>query len=178
MAASENEKTEFLAKLYTLTQGDTAQQHSMYDVGAHLGLEKDLAGKIAEDLIGQGLVEIKTLSGGISITMQGVEAAQSMAGPAESPSEFSLGGGAIIEAPGRTAVDHILGAIKTHFSRNTTPYDQLEELVVDIKTIETQMLSPRPKTAVVRELLRSVQQALAKAGQSDMANQVGRMADA
>jgi len=39
-------------------------------------------------------------------------------------------------------------------------YGQWEEMVIDIKTIEVQMLSPHPKTAVIREVLRSMVQCL------------------
>jgi len=36
--------------LYTQTQGDTAKQVSMYDIGASIGLEKTDAGTMAESL--------------------------------------------------------------------------------------------------------------------------------
>ena len=32
----------------------------------------------------------------------------------------------------------------------------MEEIVIDMKTIEVQLLSSRPKTAIVREILRSL----------------------
>ena len=146
-------------------------------MGDMLGWEKDHAGKIAEDLIGQGLVEIKTLSGGIGITAQGVEIMQSSSGPASGDTPLSLGKGSVIESDGQTAVANILNEIKTKIAQSDLSYDPLEELVVDIKTIDVQMLSPRPKVAVVREVLRSLQQALSQAGLDDIAKKIGRMAE-
>jgi len=37
---------------------------------------------------------------------------------------------------------------------------QLEEMVMDIKTIEIQMLSPHPKTGIIREILKSIARCL------------------
>ncbi len=41
------------------------------------------------------------------------------------------------------------------------PYENTEEIIIDIKTIEIQMLSPNPKTEIIREALRSLQKSLA-----------------
>ena len=80
MDANSPEAQNYLLELYQMTTGDINAQVSMYDVGAAIGLEKNDAGKLAEDLIGDGLVAVKTLSGGIGITDLGVEKAQSAAG--------------------------------------------------------------------------------------------------
>ncbi|MBW1713954.1 MAG: hypothetical protein JRJ59_12490, partial [Deltaproteobacteria bacterium] len=74
----------FLAKLNQATNGDEAVTVSMYDLGADLGLDKETARLAAEDLIGWGLVEIKSLGGGVSITAQGL-AAVNEAGGASAP---------------------------------------------------------------------------------------------
>ena len=62
----------FLAELYAKTGGDPASQISMYDIGEQMGLDRDASSKTAEALIGSGFAEVKTLSGGIGITEDGV----------------------------------------------------------------------------------------------------------
>ena len=63
----------YLQELYNTTKGNTETQVSMYDLGPALGLEKTAAGKIAEDLMVLGFIELKTLAGGISITDEGLK---------------------------------------------------------------------------------------------------------
>lgn len=172
MATPENAATEFLTQLYALTQGDLTAQQSMHDVGAAIGLDKEQSGKVAEDLIGEGLVEIKTLSGGVGITAEGAEKIQATGVPSHGTAGLSLGNGRIIETEGRASVDQVLAEIKTQIAQSPTPYPQLEEMVVDIKTIETQMLSPHPKVAVIRELFGSLQTALSAAGAADLATRI------
>jgi hypothetical protein len=68
----------FLVELYHRTQGDASVKVSMFDIGESLGLDRKLSLRTAEELIGTGLVEIKTLSGIIGITTDGVTEAQQL----------------------------------------------------------------------------------------------------
>jgi hypothetical protein len=68
----------FIVELYHRTQGDSSIKVSMYDIGESLGIDRKLSLRTAEELIGTGLVEIKTLSGGIGITADGVAEAQGL----------------------------------------------------------------------------------------------------
>jgi hypothetical protein len=158
----------FLFELYTMTQGDPEAHVSMYDVGTTLGLEKDEAGTMAEDLYTQGFAELKTLSGGIGITSQGLKALDIPVAP-EFDDALQLGAGPVLEDVGKEAVNTILQDIKTGIARGKQVYPQLEEMVIDIKTIETQMLSPNPKTQVIREVLRSLHTNIAASGPEDLA---------
>ena len=63
----------FLGELFDQTKGDSQVQISMYDIGTTMGMDKNTAKQVAEELIGLGMVEIRTLSGGISITEAGIE---------------------------------------------------------------------------------------------------------
>ena len=74
MEFSTPQSRDYLYELYTISEGDTNSEVSMYDVGAALGLEKADAGTIAEELMVEGWVELKTLAGGISITAEGLKA--------------------------------------------------------------------------------------------------------
>lgn len=171
MSLNTPEANTFIVELYRLTKGDTAVQVSTTDVGAAIGLEKAEAGKLSEELIGQGWVEIKTLSGGIGITTEGIEAAQAAGGgPIAGEAQLSLGTGPILDDTGRQTVDTLLGRIKAHLGASKVSYENLEELIVDIKTLETQLLSRKPKTAVAREVLRSLHAALERMGARDTAS--------
>ena len=73
MSIEERQIFDFLTELYNSTDGDTSRQVSMYDIGGTLGLEKSSAGAVAEELIVDGYAELVTLSGGISITSNGLK---------------------------------------------------------------------------------------------------------
>jgi hypothetical protein len=62
-----------------------------------------------------------------------------------------------------------MNTIQRHLASTTTPYPQIEEMVMDLKTLEIQMCSSRPKTAIVREILRSLQNSLEKGGAGQIA---------
>jgi len=158
----------YLFELYTQTKGDTAAQVSMYDVGAVLGLEKTDAAALAEDLYIQGHAELKTLSGGIGITAQGLDLLQIKRVSESLPQ--SLGKGPILESPGKEVVEKILQNIKESLGKTGQHYLQTEELVMDMKTIEIQMLSPRPKIKIIREILRSLHGNFSLFGPKDLVN--------
>ncbi len=160
----ENPEVEsFLFQLYTITDGDTEANVSMYDVGEVLGLGKGDTGKLAEALYSEGYAELKTLSGGIGITMMGLKALNVSMDSADSES-LSLGTDHVLTDQGRDTAEIILQEIKAVISDTKLTYAHLEELVIDIKTIEIQMLSPRPKTEVIREVLKSIHQVLDTSG--------------
>ncbi|MBU0972800.1 MAG: hypothetical protein KKC20_19290 [Proteobacteria bacterium] len=145
----------YLNQLYFMTQGDQGVQVSMYEVGKALGLDKDQAGVLAQDLFIGGDAELKTLSGGIGITRQGLLALDVKI-DYQGDQTLQLGKGPVLEDRGKEAVEKMLGEVKAFLGRAGTSYVQLEEMVMDIKTIEIQMLSPHPKTGVIREVFKSM----------------------
>jgi hypothetical protein len=155
----------FLSQLHSMVKGDLKAQASMYEVGESLGLEKTEAGSLAEALFIEGYAELKTLSGGIGITRQGLEALD-MKIDYRGDEAMQLGSGPVMEDPGKASLEKILGEIRAFLGGVKTPYGQLEALVMDIKTIEVQMLSPHPKTAIIREILKSIAPSLA--GDADL----------
>jgi uncharacterized protein (DUF2267 family) len=60
-------------------------------------------------------------------------------------------------------------------AKTPTTYERLEEMVIDIKTIEVQLLSTRPKTAILRAVLGSLKEALHAAGASALADDLKEM---
>lgn len=166
----------YLFELYQMTAGDAGAQVSMFEVGAVMGLEKTEAGKLAEELIGDGLAEVKTLSGGIGITAEGIQRVQ--AGGAGEPSaaaEPDLGRGPVLEGEAVAALSSLLADVKARLPKTGATYDQLEEMVMDLKTVDVQLLSPRPKSAIVRETLRSLHSAFSAIGDSGLSERLGKI---
>jgi hypothetical protein len=174
MDAISSQAEKYLDALFQQTEGKVDTQVSMFDIGTAMGLEKEAARRTAEDLIAEGLVEIKTLSGGIGITSQGIEIAQSKGGGAGGAG-LTLGNGPVLDEQGRRALDTVLIAIKNHLAKNPAAYAHLEEVVIDIKTVDVQLLSARPKTAVIRAVLCSIQDKLNTAGASALADDLKQM---
>lgn len=151
----------FLEQLYSQTEGDMNHQVSMYDIGATLGLEKSEAGSLAEMLFMQGFAELKTLSGGIGITLQGISALGKKA-DADNSDGYVLGPHRILTQEDREAVEEMIDAVKNLVPDTNLVYDRMNELIIDIKTIEVQLLSENPKTNIIRELLNSIADNLAE----------------
>jgi len=150
----------YLEELYRQTGGDTEKQISMHDLGAAIGLEKAESGSIAEQLIVEGQAELRTLAGGISITAEGLALLGiSAVAPHSAESDFHLSLGPVVDDADRQTVQLLTQEIKSEISGSNLQYDLLEEIILDLKTIEIHMLSPRPKVAVLREIFRSLQNA-------------------
>jgi hypothetical protein len=161
------EEKAYLYELYTLTGGDTDMQVSMHDVGSALGLDKTEASSMAEGLFIQGFAELKTLSGGIGITHQGLEALDIKV-IQKNDGALTLGMDIVLDEAGQRAMDLMLPELKTFISNAGQAWETLEEMVMDIKTIEVQMLSPGPKTQIIREILRSLYNNLKKSDSNEL----------
>lgn len=171
-----NINTIYLTELYRQTDGNTESRVTMSDVGAAIGLEKNEAGKTAEDLIISGFVEMKTLSGDIGITAQGLEKLGLSPANITTEKTIQLGNGPVLDAGGLQAVENLLAEIKTFIAQTQTDYTCLEECIIDIKTIETQILSPRPKVAVIREVLKSLSTAVSTMDDNDFSRKLDEAA--
>lgn len=148
----------YLEELHRQTGGNTEAQVSMYDLGAAIGFDKAEAGSLAEQLMVQGQVELRTLSGGISITQEGLGVLGiTMSSPHSAANGQKLGNGPVADDTDRRTVHLLTEEVKKDISELGFKYDLLEEIVLDLKTIEVHMLSPKPKTAVLREIFRSLQ---------------------
>lgn len=149
----------FLTELHQQTKGDMHTQVSMYEVGAAIGLAKGEAGARAEELMVVGLVELRTLAGGISITPDGLAAlGMAVPSPPAANQDLRLSSGPVLNAADRRLLEGLTGEIRQSLPGITLASTPLEGVVFDLKTIEVHLLSPSPKVAVVRELLRSLQE--------------------
>jgi hypothetical protein len=149
---------QFLKRLFDQTDGQPSRQISMYAIGAELGWDRDAASQAAQDLMASGLVDIRTLSGGIGLSTEGAAAVQAALGSADGgPTVPRLADSRVMDKAGCQAVEKVCDAIKGQAGSLGLDFDALAELMADLKTIVDQLASPRPKTAVVRESLRSLE---------------------
>lgn len=170
-----NEK--FLVALFESTAGDPVAQVSMYDVGAGIGLEHTEAGRMAEELMGFGLVEVRTLSGGIGISGEGIEAVKRLGGASGTGDDggYRLGSETVLQEPGIQDVEQLTIRLKRCAGDLGLAFEPLAELVADLRTIDAQLASARPKTAIVRECFRSVAEVLQDTGALDELANVRRI---
>jgi hypothetical protein len=157
----------FLYELYRQVDNQDIPQVSMHSVGASLGLDKTEASALAEELMIDDLVELKTLAGEIGITPAGLEVLQKNGFIAKEASQSrKLSGEPVLTDEDQQIIHEILLAARMALTNGTSEYKQLEEAIIDIKTMEVQLLSPQPKTAVALAILFSLNQSFKKANQA------------
>jgi hypothetical protein len=149
---------QFLLQLYQQTNGDPSVQASMYDLGEELGLDRDASSRVAEQLIALQLVEIVTLAGGIAISADGLKEIQASFGDQAIAGEkvTRLGSEPVLNQARSQTVVKVMDELKARAGNLGLDFDKLAELMADLKTIDAQMASPSPKTAIVKECLRSL----------------------
>jgi len=165
----------YLAELYRETEGNIDAQVSMLDIGAAVGFEEGESRTTAENLMILGLVELKTLSGGIGITKEGLEKLGIIPAPAAgsaSDDDLQLGQEIALNDAGRQLVETLVTELKNEIPRKKLDYQLLEETVIDLKTIEVQLLSPSPKVAIIREILRSLHAVVSLSDNSTLAGKL------
>ena len=160
---------QYLIQLFEQTNGDTAAQVSMYDVGEGLGMDHETSARVAETLIGLQLAEIRTLSGGIGISAEGAAEVKGSMGGALSSGDTprQLSDQPIMDAPSCQAVEQVTDTLKSQTGNLGLDFDGLSELMADLKTVDAQLGSARPKTAIIRECLRSIKTLLEAQAESE-----------
>ena len=176
METNANRSEDFLLELYNQTEGNPDNQVSMHNIGEAIGMEKGEASSLAEDLIMDQFVELKTLSGGIGITTSGLEFLQRK-GIVQSgaTTTYHLSSEKILTTDDREAITSIVTNIQMSIPHVGLTYNDLEEFIIDVKTLETQLLSSTPKTAVVRELLRALCDSLEKFQHTQLTEEISNL---
>jgi hypothetical protein len=151
----------FLVGLCEATDGNSDIQQSTTDIGAQMDIDRATASQAAEYLIGLGYVEIRTLSGGIGITKEGVSKAREWGAKLSTDASTPrLNADPVVNETGRQAVEITLDAVKTKAGHLGLDYEKLSELVADLRTIEAQMSSPFPKSEIIRQAFLSIKEIL------------------
>jgi hypothetical protein len=168
---------QFLIQLFEQTKGDVAIQVSMYDIGEFLGMDRETASTVAQELMGLQLAEIRTLSGGIGISADGSARVKDLVGPlASGNSAFTkLDDEPVLDAGGQQAVGQVVSELKNQTGSLGLDFDTLSELMADLKTMQAQLDSSRPKTAIIRECLRSVLGVVKKAQSGQIVDRLRKL---
>jgi len=168
MSFENSSRQRFLQELYNRAEGDFDLQISMYDLGTDLGFEKDEAAAFAQELYIEGLAEMKSLSGGMGITKKGLKALGITVTLKKEDNSFKLTNSPVIDEQGKETVQALLNKIRSALDSKALPFDLMEEIVIDLKTIEVQMLSPNPKTRIIREVFKFMDQNLNNFASEDL----------
>lgn len=67
----EKKQQDLLRAIYTMTDGADQKAATMWDIGGSLGWERSETEDLAMELVGEGLLEIKSLSGALVLTDSG-----------------------------------------------------------------------------------------------------------
>ena len=174
MSELDDSGQQYLIQLFEQTKGDTAAQVSMYDVGEGLGMDHDTSARVAENLIGLQLAEIRTLSGGIGISAEGTAEVKALMGGASSTGEAPgrLSDQPIMDAQSCRAVEQVADTLKSQTGNLGLDFDGLSEMMADLKSIDAQLGSSRPKTAIIRECLKSIKALLEAQAESESLRKV------
>jgi hypothetical protein len=155
--------SQFLIHLLKKTE-KTSSNVSMHDIGAELGLDRDEVSRITSEL---------TLSGGICITDEGIRKVRNPgAGQSGSEKVSALGSSPVLSKDVKDACDLILSELKSDMNQLNLNFETLSEMMADLKTIDIQLGSPKPKTAILKECFRSIQSVLEKSGVSEKAAKI------
>jgi hypothetical protein len=161
---------QFLTQLFEQTSGDPSAQVSMYDIGEGLGMDRDTCSRVAETLMGLQLVEIRTLSGGIGISTDGASEVKRLMGSAvlTGDSACKLCDQPVMDPNSCQGVEQVAAELKGQAGNLGLDFDGLSELLADLKTIDAQLGSSRPKTAIIRECLGSIKETLVGSAESEI----------
>ncbi len=167
----------FLRALYEKTGGNAAAQASMYEIGEAMGLDRSASSRTAEELMGWDMAEVRTLSGGIGITQEGLAEIHKMGGgqAATGSDGFTLPEAPVMDDDSVKALETEMLELKRRTPGLGLDFDVLSEIMTDMKCLEVQLTSPKPKTALIRECLRSTEGALKDAGEKDAAAKISAL---
>lgn len=151
---------DYLQQLYNYTNGDASVQVSMYAIGEGIDLDRDASSQVAQTLIGLNYVEIKTLSGGVCISPDGVAAIEGAGGGTAGSSvggSQGLSNARVLSQADLEAVNQVSEFMKGQAGTLNLDFEGLSELLADLRTIDAQLSSSRPKTEVVRACFKSIE---------------------
>jgi hypothetical protein len=144
----------FLRTLSRLAEPQSNGSVSMYAVGAQMDLDREASSQIAQELMGDGLVEVRTLAGDIAITPDGLALLQSemetVAGD-----DVRLGKNGVASSDIKTVLQDIVNDLEEGARKWNLNSDDHAEFRADLSTLKAQLTSPQPKNAILRATVES-----------------------
>lgn len=177
---------QFLHRLYESTEGDESEWRDLYEIGEELGFDIGLTVKIEQYLRGEGLINSTPICGTqdreIGISHQGIRAVEEALNKPDRPtyyfppanfiyigeirnSQIQQGSPeatqvATFNETGYGELKEVIESLKESIDQLGIAQQQKSELQADIQTIEAQMSSPKPKTAIIADRLGSIERIL------------------
>jgi len=145
-----------LRAIYQETGGAGNQTAGMWAIGEKLGLDRGRTEDIAMQLVADGLVEIKSLSGGLSLTEEGRAGIQDLS----------------VEKSAAPDPASWISRIESEISRIESEMQEWaiddptarHDLEIDIATLKLQIERSRPLNLVILNILEAIQEILASIG--------------
>lgn len=134
---------EDLVREFLQQVGAAGDKASLQEVGSALGIDRGQAEELSMQLMGEGLLEIVSLSGAVRLTDAGRTAAGG-----------SSGGGATAED-----LPSLVAEIAAAGSLGLAP-DQADDLTRDLAALTAQLKRSRPLGDVIKTLLKAVEEGL------------------
>jgi hypothetical protein len=179
----QRKRFQFLKKLYDLTKADESVEINPSVIGAELGLSDAEANTICDFLNSEGLIAFVNILDFIGITHRGiVEVEEAFSKPNEPTPHFApinyfiqveqMVGSQIQQGTNQSSqvltygnndiegVRKFIADLKSQLPELKLSPEIQAEVESDIATLESQIKSPRPKSAVIKECLSSVRTVL------------------
>ena len=147
MQELDDQAARMLAALYEAVGGDSSKTAGMWAVGEKLGLDRAVTEDTAMNLASQGLVEIRSLSGALGLTPEGL----AMAGGGAAP----VGGDA-----GDVTLAEFTAELLAGLGELNLSVDDRRNLEVDAGALGLLSRRPTPLPEVIKGLLAEVSRAL------------------
>ena len=138
----------------------------MHDVGAEMGLTREESNQTAQELMADGLVDVRTLAGAIGITADGLALLETAIDSAPSDA-VTLGTDGIVSPVAKDELQKIVMQTRTALENWDMATDDQAELLADLETIDAQMVSPKPKNTILRAAVESLHTLLINSDQDD-----------
>jgi hypothetical protein len=142
----------FLQEVFDRSSGDPSRSVSMFAVGEGLGWERETASRVAQDLIGIGLLEIRSLSGGVALSAEGAEAVRTERAE-HTPAGEPIGRGPVLTPAECRRTEAAVEKVRAEAVSNGRLSAEMD---ADLKSLAAQLASPRPGTAIVRACLQAL----------------------
>lgn len=181
---SKVKRFKFLKLLYEVTGGNQNCFVNMWEIGKELGFDRKDTDLICQYLEGEGLIEYKTLGGGISITHWGVMQIEEAVSEPEKKTQYfpSVVNIINVEQMNNSQIQQgnehsvqtfnqnsdmdfkklelFLEQMKKDIEKLNLEEDTYKEAMAEINTVATQVSSPKPKNSIIQECLKTLRNIL------------------
>lgn len=168
----------FLELLYNDSNGDSGAMLNMWEIGEELKLDRSETRQIVDYLTGENLIEPIAIGGGICLTHYGIKEVEKAHENPNMPTEHFLPINIInigtmtnstlqqstnnstinfqLDAGKLQDIDALLTSINQIKDKLNLPINLYQELLSEIQTVQIQKQSPKPKSTIITESLKSM----------------------